>query len=152
MVERYVFALSARDPAFEHKNIRKTIEWLINNGKDRPFFFRATAPKKGLPSGSIVLFSFEGQIFGQATVKDGIEGMEGKDGINQVPKKIQEKRRKQGEVVYKYQTVFDGKSVKIFDSFKQKRKVKNLLRPKKDFSQLYTYLTAKQYEGIIKSN
>jgi hypothetical protein len=65
-----VFSISKRD---RFCNIKQTIDWLRNEGKDLKYYFNKWKPKSELRKGSIVLFSFEGQIFGQARVKEDIK-------------------------------------------------------------------------------
>ena len=138
--EIYVFSLSAEDPSFEPHNIERTVQWL-NAKHENPYYFKEKRPKS-LPSGSIVLFSFEAQIFGQATVKKG---------ITDVPKEVQDNWDRTGKVVYKYQTVFED-GVEIFPKpFKRKDDLKDILLPKrKDFGQLFTPLSPNEYEEMIR--
>jgi len=65
-----VFSLSKKDSTFRSAvSINGPIEWL--KGKKNPphrYYFRNSKPEI-LPKGSKVLFSFENQIFGEATTK-----------------------------------------------------------------------------------
>ena len=66
-----VFSLSKKDPTFRSAvSINGPIEWL--NGKKNPphrYYFRSAKPES-LTNGSKIIFSFENQIFGEATIKE----------------------------------------------------------------------------------
>ncbi len=75
-----VFSLSKKDPNFRNAvSINGPIEWL-NNKKNSPhkYYFRSSKPAS-FPDGSKVLFSFENQIFGEATIKKGVQSVSSSD-------------------------------------------------------------------------
>lgn len=116
------------------------INWLKNKGEN-PYYFREKKPKNGLPSGSIVLFSFEAQIFGQATVKEDIQG---------VP--LEERRRleKIYRFTYKHYMILNSINPRI-DIFPRHPKKKDVaLKIGKEFGQLFTYLNWEQYQQILE--
>jgi len=114
------------------------INWLKNKGEN-PYYFREKKPKNGLPSGSIVLFSFDAQIFGQATVKEEIQEVS-----------LEEKRqlKKETGFDYKHKMILNP-SIEIFHSPYPKKKD---VAPKigKKFGQVFTYLNWKQYQQILE--
>ena len=112
--------------------------WLANKD-EKPYYFQEKSPKDGLPSGSIVLFSFDARIFGQATVKEDIK---------EVPLKEQENRRKIGKTVYKHSIVFNGSSIEIFPYYPTKKEIAKKLDIR--FAQLFKYLNWKQYQEILR--
>jgi len=131
----YVFSLSKKDESFKDGKIETAVNWLESKHEE-PYYFRGKKPKS-LPSGSTVLFSFQGQIFGQATVK-------------REPKELSLEERKQAKE-YKYSMVLNGSSVEIFPKpYKRKKDLKYILYPKKGFGQLFTYLTQNQYQEILR--
>jgi len=131
----YVFSLSKKDKSFEDGKIETAVEWLRKKGEN-PYYFREKKPKNGLPSGSIVLFSFQGQIFGQATVKDDVRKLS-----------LEEQRIHGSE--YKYCMVLKGSSIEIFPKpYPKKKDVAPKIR--KNFGRLFTILDSKQYHIILK--
>ena len=140
MVEKKicVFSLSERDKAFRHKDMEIAKNWLATKD-EKPYYFQKKSPKDGLPSGSIVLFSFDARIFGQATVKEDIK---------EVPLKEQENQRKMGKDVYKHSIVFNGSSIEIFPYCPTKKEITRKLDIR--FAQLFTYLNRKQYQEILR--
>jgi len=92
-----------------------------------------------LPSGSIVLFSFDARIFGQASVKKA---------PREVSLEEQENWRKTGNVVYKYYMILDGPSIEVFRFYPAKRDIEEKLDIR--FAQLFTYLNLNQYQEILK--
>jgi hypothetical protein len=132
-----VFSLSEKDPSFGHKDIERAKNWLLNKD-EKPYYFRETKPKS-LPSGSIVLFSFDARIFGQAFVK-------------QAPREVsleeQENWRKTGNIVYKYYMILDGSSIEVFRFYPAKRDIEEKLDIR--FAQLFTYVDMNQYQEILK--
>lgn len=133
-----IFSLSERDEAFSHKDMKRAKSWLANKDED-PFYFAQKSPKNGLPSGSIVLFSFDAQIFGQATVKED---------VLEVPFEEQEARRKMGKTVYKHSMILDGSSIEIFSYNPTKKEITEKLGIK--FGQVLKYLDWKQYQEILR--
>lgn len=140
MVEKKicVFSLSERDEAFRHKDMERAKTWLANKD-EKPYYFQEKSPKDGLPSGSIVLFSFDARVFGQATVKEDIK---------EVPFKEQKNRRKMGKAVYRHSIVFNGSSIEIFPYYPTKKEIAEKLDI--GFAQLFTYLNWKQYQEILR--
>jgi hypothetical protein len=132
-----VFSLSEKDPAFSHKDIEHAKNWLINKG-EKPYYFRETKPKE-LSQGSIVLFSFDARIFGQAYIKKA---------PTEVSSEEQENWRKTGNIVYKYYMILDGSSIEIFRFYPTKRDIEERFDMR--FAQLFTYLNFSQYNEILK--
>jgi len=91
-------------------------------------------PADGLASGSIVLFSFDARIFGQATVKKDVEKLS-----------LEEKRQYGDD--YNHKMILDP-SVEIFRNHPKKRDVS--LKIGKKFGQVFTYLDRKQYQQILE--
>jgi len=133
-----VFSLSERDEAFSHKNMERAKSWLINKD-EKLCYFAEKSPKGGLPSGSIVLFSFDAQIFGQATVKEDVQ---------EVPFEEQETRRKMGKTVYKHSMVLNGSSIEIFPYNPTKKEIAEKLDI--HFGQVFKYLNWNQYQEILR--
>jgi len=127
-----VFSLSERD-IFKPKDMEYAINWLKNKGEN-PYLFRKMKPADGLPSGSIVLFSFEAQIFGQATVKEDVE-------------KLSLKEKQQYGFDYNYKMILNP-SIEIFPQYPKKRDVE--LKIGKKFGRLFTYLNWKQHQQILE--
>lgn len=92
-----------------------------------------------MPSGSIMLFSFEAKIFGQATTKGTIK---------EIPLEEQKARRKAKKTVYKHFVNLDPKTIKIFPRKPTKKEISNKLN--KNFSPLITYFTYNEYQIILK--
>ena len=113
------------------------VDWLRKKGEN-PYYFREKKPKE-LPSGSIVLFSFLGQIFGEATVKEDI-------------KKLSEEERRQAKerdgFDYRYSMILEKSSIVIFRHYPQKKDVEE--RIGKKFGRLFTYLDSKEYQEILE--
>lgn len=115
---------------FKPKDIDYAINWLLNKG-EKPYYFRECKPTHGLPSGSIVLFSFEAQIFGQATVKEDIQKVT-----------LEEKQRLKKETGfdYKHKMILNPINPRI-DIFPRRPKKKDVARKiGKEFGRLFTYL------------
>jgi hypothetical protein len=114
------------------------VDWLRTKD-EKPYYFRNRKPKNGLPSGSIVLFSFQGQIFGQATVKEDVRelSLEG-----------QRQARERDGFDYRYSMILNGSTIEIFRNHPTKKEV--TLRIGKKFGRLFTYLNAVQYQQILK--
>jgi hypothetical protein len=106
---------------------------------ENPYYFRDKKPKNGLPSGSIVLFSFEGQIFGQAVVKED---------VREVPLEKQKELMKEYGFLYKHSIVFDASSIEIFRFYPRKKDIAEKLDMR--FAQLFTYIDYGQYQQILK--
>lgn len=131
-----VLSLSKRD--IFQDGIEFAANWLRKKGEN-PYYFRERKPKNGLPPGSIVLFSFLGQIFGQATVKED---------VREVPLEKQRQLKKKHGFVYKHCMILKGSSIEIFRDHPRKKKVAPVIG--KNFAQLFTYLDRKQYQQILK--
>jgi len=121
--------------------MEKAVSWLRDKKEDEKpyYYFAEMSPKGGLPSGSIVLFSFDAQIFGQATVKKDKE---------KIPRDEQEARREAGKTVYKHFMIFDGSSIEIFHYYPTKKEIAEKLDIR--FAQLFTYLNQEQYQEILR--
>ena len=137
-----VFSLSKKDPNFRNAvSINGPIEWL-NNKKNSPhkYYFRSSKPAS-FPDGSKVLFSFENQIFGEATIKKGVQSVSSSD--KETPEIISD--------YYQYFVTLDPTSIKIYRFHPTKRE---LLESENfvdyQFSQLYSYLSSEQYKQILK--
>jgi len=133
-----VFSLSERDEAFSHKDMEGAKSWLASKDEE-PFYFAKISPKNGLPSGSIVLFSFDAQIFGQAIVKEDVK---------EVPFEEQEIRRKMGKTVYKHFMILNGSSIEIFPYSPTKKEITEKLDIR--FGQVLRYLNQEQYQEILR--
>lgn len=135
-----VFSLSEKD-IFKPKDMDYAINWLKNKG-EKPYYFRKQKPKNGLPSGSIVLFSFEAQIFGQATVKEDIKEVS-----------LEERNRLEKKTAFDYEHKMIlnpiNPRIDIFHSPYPKKKDVALKIGKK-FGRLFTYLNWKQYQQILE--
>jgi hypothetical protein len=113
------------------------INWLLKKG-EKPYYFREMKPK-GLPKGSIVLFSFDARIFGQATVKEDVQ---------EVPLDEQKEIQKRDGFIYKHKMFFDPSTVDIFRYYPAKKEIAEKLDIR--FAQLFTYLNWNQYQEILK--
>jgi hypothetical protein len=137
-----VFSLSRTDLAFTFSvGIERAISWL--EGKKIPphrYYFRSAKPKNGLPPGSIILFSFDGQIFGQAILKDDIKPLS--------PEELNKERKAPKSDKYKYYVTLDSKSIEIFRFHPTKEEITE--QTELIFAQLYTYLDPAQYGQIMK--
>jgi hypothetical protein len=138
----YVFSLSRTDLAFSFSvGIERAISWL--EGKKIPphrYYFRSAKPKNGLPPGSIMLFSFDGQIFGQAIVKEDIKPLS--------PEELNRAQKAPKSDKYKYYVTLDPESIEIFRFHPTKEEITE--QTELLFAQLYTYPTQAQYYQIIK--
>jgi hypothetical protein len=133
-----VFSLSKAD--IFRDGIEFAIKWLREKGEN-PYYFREKKPKNGLPSGSIVLFSFEAQIFGQATVKEDIQ---------EVPLEERQRLKKEFGFDYKHYMILNPINPRI-DIFPQCPKKKDVaLKIGKEFAQLFTYINWEQYQQILE--
>jgi hypothetical protein len=124
--EDMFFSLSETDPTFKGKNIDQVVEWLRKEKcqESKPYIFSEKTPKNGLPSGARVLFSFHGQVFGTATVK--------------------EYRSNHTVIFYLNAEIFPK-------PFKRRHDLRDTLLPKKkDFGQVFTYLSPSQYDEICR--
>lgn len=137
-----VFSLSKKDPTFRSAvSINGPIEWL--NGKKNPphkYYFRSSKPES-LPKGSKVLFSFENQIFGEATLKEEARSLTPKD--REMPETFSD--------YYQKFVTLDPETIKIYRFHPTKSE---LLEKEKfadyQFSQLFSYLNLDQYKEILK--
>ena len=121
--------------------MQNTVEWLRNKGEN-PYYFNYK-PKDGLPRGSIVFFSFEAKIFGQATVKEDLQELSRADKLKPENKKYN----------FKYTMVFypiDKKKDIFPEPFLKKKELKTVIRPKKQFGNLFLYLSPNQYQEILR--
>ncbi len=132
-----LFSLSESD-IFPHKDVDFAIKWLLSKG-ERPYYFREKKPKHGLPLGSIVLFSFDAQIFGQATVKKDVE---------EVSFEERKQLEKKHGFIYKHKMHFDPASVEIFHYHPPKKELRDRLNMR--FAQVFTYLKWDQYQEILR--
>jgi|SRR3990170_352602 len=137
-----VFSLSKADISFRFTvGIKGAIDWLKGK-KEKPhaYYFHEKKPKNGVPPGSIILFSFEGQIFGQATVKEDIK-----------PLSVGEKeclRSVSHSVDYKHYLTLEPSSIEIFRFHPTKEDV--MEETELRFAQLFTYINSEQYKQILK--
>ena len=132
-----IFSLSEKDPAFSHGGMENAKKWLLNKG-EKPYYFRETKPKE-LPPGSVVLFSFDARIFGQAKIKKAPVA---------VSQKEQENWKKTGDIIYKYYMVLNGPSIEVFRFHPSKRDIEEKLDLR--FAQLFTYISEDNYQEILK--
>jgi hypothetical protein len=130
----YVFSLSEKDIFGFGVD---PIEWLRDKD-EKPYYFRNKKPKR-LPSGSTVLFSFKGEIFGEATVEEEVKKLS--------PEEQKQAKERDG-FNYKYSMVLNESSIKIFREHPKKKDV----APKigKKFGRLFTILDHEQYHTILK--
>jgi hypothetical protein len=131
----YVFSLSKKD-IFGYGV--DPVNWLRNKD-EKPYYFRNKKPKL-LPSGSIVLFSFQGRIFGQATVKEDVKELSLKE---------RRQARERDGFEYKYSMILNGSSIDIFPEPYPKKKD---VAPKigKKFGRVFTILDSEQYHKILE--
>lgn len=135
-----IFSLSRRDPNFRSVvSINGPINWL--NGKKNPphrYFFGSIKPR--LACGSKVLFSFENQIFGEASIKEEIQQLKPTD--EEVPETFH---------AYKNFVTLDPNRIKIYRFHPTKSELmENEKFENYQFSQLFSYLSPEQYEEILK--
>ena len=135
-----VFSLSKADMSFKFTvGINGAIKWL--EGKRQAphrYYFCVSKPKKGLAPGAIMLFSFEGQIFGQATVSKGIQSMSSQGQPGTAAK----------SAGYKYYVTMDPSSIEVFRFHPTKEEISEQMDLR--FAQLFTYIDSDQYLQIIK--
>ncbi|MBT0159474.1 hypothetical protein G4O51_05770 [Candidatus Bathyarchaeota archaeon A05DMB-2] len=126
-----ILSLSKTDRNFKFTiGIKGAIKWL--EGKKEPphrYFFSKKKPKEGLSPGSIVLFSFEGQIFGEAIVKEDIKPLS-------------------DSTDYKYYLTLDPSSIRVFHFFPTKEQITE--KTELLFGQLFTYINFDQYNKILE--
>lgn len=132
-----VFSLSERD-IFPPKDMVFAKNWLSTKGENS-YYFRNMKPKDGLPPDSIVLFSFDARIFGQAIVKEDVQ---------EVPLEEQKQIKKKGGFPYKHKMFFDPSSIEIFRSNPTKKVIAEKLGMQ--FAQFFTYLNWNQYQEILR--
>lgn len=131
-----VFSLSDRD-IFKSNDMNFAINWLLRKGEN-PYYFRSSKPKS-LPKGSLVLFSFNARVFGQATVKQE---------PREVPFDEQKEVEKADGFTYKYKMNFDPSQTHILNYYPAKKDITERLGIR--FGQLYTYLDFNQYQEVMK--
>jgi len=136
-----VISLSRKDDEFKDKKMEEVINWLRakKRSKKPRYNFAKLSPKNGLPPGSIVLFSFEAQIFGHATVEEDLEG---------VPFDQQEVQRKAKKTVYRHFIILDYSSIDVFKKYPKKKDLSK--RWNRRFGRLFTYITQRQYQDILR--
>ena len=144
MAERkfFVFSLSEKDEAFDHKDMKKATKWLEDKQYEpNPVcYFRENSPRE-VPSGAIILFSFDAKLFGQATLKGTKKA---------VPQEVQEDRRKAGEIVYKYFVHLEPtkENIIIFSNPRSKKEITKKVGI--TFNRVFTYLSHSEYQKILK--
>ncbi|HMK95448.1 MAG TPA: hypothetical protein VK536_08640 [Candidatus Limnocylindrales bacterium] len=106
------------------------IKWLEGK-KEEPhrYFFNEKKPKNGLPFGSKILFSFDGLIFGEATVKEGIKELS-------------------YDAKYKSYLTLDPSSIHIYRFYPSKEELSERIGI--HFAQLFTYIKVGEYDAIIE--
>jgi hypothetical protein len=128
-----VISLSRVDLAFTFSvGIGGAISWL--HGKRLPphrYYFRSSKPKNGLPSGSIILFSFKSQFFGQALVKDDIRPL--------TPEELEKEQTAPKSAKYTHYVTLDPDAITVFRFHPTKEEVSEQTELR--FAQLFTYLT-----------
>ena len=125
-----LFSLSKADPTFRSVvGVTGAIKWLETK-KEPPhrYFFNEKKPKAGLPSGSKVLFSFDGQIFGEATVKEDV-------------KPLSDMRN------YKYYVTLDPSSIQVYRFYPTKSEISE--KTELQFAQLFTYIKVEEFDEIF---
>ena len=131
-----IFSLSSAD--IFHGGVDEAVKWLEGKRKGPSWYhFRDSKPST-LPPGSVVLFSMEGKIFGQAIVKEGIKI---------TPTKRREQLKKETGFYYRFYLTLEPSSIEIFDGFPSKKDVE--LEVGVRFGRLFTYVEWKQYIQII---
>ena len=133
-----VFSLSEKDEAFAHKDMERAKAWLATKNREEPYYFAEKSPRR-LLTHSKVLFSFDARIFGQAITKEDVKDVAFEE---------QEIRRKAGRPVYKHSVVFKSGSVEVFPYNPAKKEITGKLGIR--FNRIFTYLTEKQYNEIVK--
>jgi hypothetical protein len=137
-----VFSLSRADLSFKFKvGIKGAIDWLDGKrGQPHRYYFCRSKPKNGVPQGSIVLFSFESQIFGQATVKEDIRPLS-------LEEKNQLRTAADSEGYQNYLTL-EPSSIEIFRFHPTKEEITDATELQ--FAQLFTYVDMEKYQQILK--
>lgn len=138
--EIFAFSLSAKDEAFSPNDMEKTVSWLRDKQNEpNPICLFAEKSPRCVPSGSIMLFSFEAKIFGQATLKGTVK---------EIPLDEQKARRNAKKTVYKHFVNLDPETIEIFPRHPTKKEISEKLN--KNFSPLITYFTYNEYQKILK--
>ncbi len=136
-LEIRIFSVAATDLAFEKGNLGYSIYWLMQKG-DKPYYFREKSPRN-FPVGSIALFNFENQIFGQAVTSEEI-------------KKYSQQEHEQLEArlgyPYKASVRFEPSSIDVFHKYPLKTEVEKILGKK--YSRTFTEVTWEQYQEILR--
>jgi len=136
----FSFSLSAKDEAFSPNDMKKTVSWLRKKKRQKnPVCLFAEKSPSGVPSGSIMLFSFEAKIFGQATLKGTVK---------EIPLEEQKARRKAKQTVYKHFVYLEPATIEIFHQHPTKTEISEKLN--KNFGPLITYFTYNEYQRILK--
>ena len=110
-VQIRVFSLSSAD-IFEENRLDYAIYWLMKKGDNR-YYFRDKAPRN-LPVGSIVLFSFEGKIFGQAITNEEVKRISSEE---------QSRMRRENDFIYKATVRFEPSSIDVFSKYPLKKDI-----------------------------
>lgn len=108
------------------------IYWLMQKA-DKPYYFRDKTPRD-FPAGSIALFNYESQIFGQAITSEDV-------------KKFSDEEQRQHEP-YKASVKFWQSSIDVFREYPCKQEVESILG--KEYSRNFTKVTWGQYQEILK--
>jgi len=134
-VQIRIFSLSRVE--FEAGNLGNAIYWLMKKG-DKPYYFREMTPRN-FPAGSIVLFNFESQIFGQAITYEAIRKFTS-----------DEQRDNEAKMGYPYKAAvrFVQSSIDVFCKYPSKEEVEKILG--KGYSRNFTILNWKQYEEVLR--
>jgi len=131
-----VFSLSSAD-IFEENRLDYAIYWLMKKGNNR-YYFRKMKPRN-LPVGSIVLFSFQGKIFGQAITNEE---------IRMTSTEEQSRKRRESGFVYKATVRFEPSSIDVFPKYPLKKDIEEKFGIR--FSRLFTPLTWEQYQEVLR--
>ena len=130
-----VFSLSIKD--IFKDGLEYAIYWLMKKG-DNPCYFRENSPRN-LPSGSIMLFKFKAQIFGQAIVKEE---------KRKVSAKKQAELRAENGYLYKHYLTFEPSSIDIFQRYPSQKEVEQKLNIK--LARNFAPLSWEQYQEVLK--
>ena len=132
-----IFSLSTAD--IFKSGVNEAVKWLKEKRQEPSLYhFREKKPRNLLP-GSIVMFSIERQIIGQAIVKEGVK---------ETPLERKKRLKEDNGFDYKFYLTLEPSSIDIFHRFPQKKDVE--LETKLKFSRLFTYITDwKQYLQIL---
>jgi hypothetical protein len=127
-----IFSLST-EAGFEKGNLGYAIYWLMKKGNN-PYLFLEKTPKD-FPIGSIVLFDFEGQIFGQAITSE------------EVKKLSPEEQKKNGG--FKASVRFEQSSIDVFFKYLPISEVEKILG--RECARNFTIVNWRQYQEVLKA-